>query len=48
MICMGDEIENMSMMAHDKTNGQWELRGLIKHNELGDMKHLVLMKKKAY
>jgi hypothetical protein len=27
------EVENRFVMAHDKTNGQWELQGSIKHNE---------------
>jgi len=24
LICMGDEVENKSLVAHDIINGQWE------------------------
>ncbi len=41
-------MEDKVMMTHDKANGQWELQGLTKHDELGDMGGLVPMKKKAY
>ncbi len=30
MICMKDEVKDRSMMAHDKTNGWWKLRGSMK------------------
>jgi hypothetical protein len=43
MFCMGDEVEDRSMMAHDEANGWWELRGLMKRDELGDRGHLVPM-----
>jgi hypothetical protein len=44
---MGDEVKNRSVIAHDKTNRQWELQGSIKHNELKYMRHLVPMVKEA-
>ncbi len=44
----GDEVENGSMVAHDKTNGRWELQSSMKHDEWGDMGRLVPMKKDAY
>jgi len=47
MVCMGSEVEIRSMVAHDKTNGQWEGRGLMRYDELGDMGHLMSMKKEA-
>jgi hypothetical protein len=34
-------VKNRFVMAHDKTNGQWELRNLIRHDELKDMGRLV-------
>ncbi len=36
-------MEDRSMVPHDETNGQWELRGSMKRNELGDMGRLVPM-----
>jgi hypothetical protein len=45
---MGDEVENRYVVAHGKTNGQWELQGLMRHDELGDMGCLVPMKKEVY
>jgi len=44
MVCMGDEVENRSVVAHDQATRQWELRSLMKHDELGDMGRLVPMK----
>jgi hypothetical protein len=44
---MGDGVEIKSMVAHDKANGQWEERGLMGHDELKDMGHLVPMRKEA-
>ncbi len=41
-------MENRSVMAHDKVNGQWELQDSIKHNELKDMGRLVPTMKEAY
>ncbi len=48
MVCMGDGVETGFVVAHDKANGQWERQGLIIHDELGDMGHLVPMRKEAY
>jgi hypothetical protein len=25
MVCMGDEVETKSMVAHDKANGWWDI-----------------------
>jgi len=41
---MGDEVDDRSMVAHDKANGQWEQRGLMRNDELGDMGCLVPMR----
>ncbi len=41
-------VENRSVMVHNKKNGRWGLQGLMKHNELWDMGHLMPMKKEAY
>jgi hypothetical protein len=30
MICVGDEVKDRYVVAHDKANGRWELQGLIK------------------
>ncbi len=48
VVCMGNGVQDKFVMAHGKENGQWELRGLIKHDELRDMGHLVPMNKEAY
>jgi hypothetical protein len=37
-------VEDRSVVAHDEPNGQWELRGSMRHDELRDMGHLVPMK----
>jgi hypothetical protein len=44
VVYVGDEVEDKSMVAHDKVNEQWELQGLTKRDELGDIGHLVPMK----
>jgi hypothetical protein len=43
VVCMGDKVQDRSVGAHDEANGQWELRGSMKCDELGDMGHLVPM-----
>jgi hypothetical protein len=35
VVCVEDEVKNRFVMPHDKANGRWELRGLMKHDELG-------------
>jgi hypothetical protein len=40
MVC-GRWGEKWFVVAHYKTNGQWELWGLIRHDELKDMGYLV-------
>jgi hypothetical protein len=47
VVCMRDGVETRFVVAHDKTNGRWEGRGLMGHDELGDMGRLVPMKKEA-
>jgi hypothetical protein len=44
VVCMGDEVEDRSMVAHDEVNGWWKLQGSITCDELGDMGHLVPMR----
>jgi hypothetical protein len=44
----GDEVEDGFVVVHVKTNGRWELRSLMKHDERVDMGCLVPMKKKAH
>jgi len=41
---MGDEVEDWSVVVHDEANGRWELRSLMRRDELGDMGCLVPMK----
>jgi hypothetical protein len=48
---MGDEVKNrfvVCCVVHENTNGQWELRGLIRHDELGDIGCLVPINKEVY
>jgi hypothetical protein len=45
---MGDEVEDRLVRAYDEANGQWELRGLMKCEELGDMGHFVPMRSEIY
>jgi hypothetical protein len=44
---MGDGVEIMFVVAHDKTNGQWEGWGSMGHDELKDMGPLVSVKKEV-
>jgi len=37
-------VEDKSAVAHDEANGQWELRSLMRCDELGDMGRLVPMR----
>jgi hypothetical protein len=48
MIYIGDGVENRFVVMHEKVNGWWELRGSMKHDELGDMGYLVPMRMKVY
>jgi hypothetical protein len=47
VVCMGYGVETKFVVAHDKANGRWEGRGLMGHDELGDMECLVPMRKEA-
>ncbi len=47
VVCMGNGVKTKSMVAHEKENGQWEQQGLMGHNELRDMGHLMPMRKDA-
>jgi hypothetical protein len=44
VVCVVNEVEDRSMVMHDQANGRWELQGLMKHDELGDMGCLVPMR----
>ncbi len=35
-------------MVYERANGQWELQGSIRHDELGDMGCLVPINKEIY
>ncbi len=48
MVCIGDGVVNRSMVVHERANGRWELQSSITHDELGDMGHLVPMKKEVF
>jgi hypothetical protein len=45
VVCMGGGVEKKFMVVCETTNGRW---GLIRHDELGDMGHLVPMRKMVY
>jgi hypothetical protein len=34
---MGDDVEDKLVVAHDETNGGWELQSSMKHDELKDI-----------
>jgi hypothetical protein len=44
VVYVGDEVKDRFAVAHDKANGQWEQRGLMRRDNLEDMGHLVFMK----
>jgi hypothetical protein len=35
MVCVGDEVEDRLVVAHDKVNGWWELWSSMRRDELG-------------
>ncbi len=37
VVYVGDEVKDRLVVAHDTTNGQWELRSSMRCDELGDM-----------
>jgi hypothetical protein len=41
-------VENEVVVVYEMTNGQCELRGSMKHDELQDMGRFVPMKKEVY
>jgi len=41
-------VEDKSMVLHDEVNGRWELQGLMRHDELGDMGCFVPMRYEVY
>ncbi len=47
VVCMGDWVEIRFVVAHDKRNEWWKGRGLMGHDELGDMGRLVPTRKEA-
>jgi hypothetical protein len=48
MICIGDGVENMFRVVHEKTNEPWKSWGSMKHDELRDVGYLMPMRKKVY
>jgi hypothetical protein len=48
MVYMGDDVKDKLGVAHDEADGQWELRNSMRHDELGDMGHLVPMGLEVY
>jgi hypothetical protein len=48
VVCIGKGVENGVVVVCERENGQCELRGLMKHDELGDMGYFVPMRKKVY
>ncbi len=46
MVCIGKGVENGAVMVCERTNGQCELRGSMRHDELGDMGRFVPIGKK--
>jgi len=48
MVCIGKGVENRVVMVCERENGQFELQGSTKHDELGDMGHFVPMRKEVY
>jgi hypothetical protein len=45
---MGNGVENRFVVVHEKANGQWELQGLIRHDDLRVLGCLVPIKKEVY
>jgi hypothetical protein len=43
MVYMGDDVKDKLGVVHDEADGRWELRSSMRHDELGDMGHLVPM-----
>ncbi len=48
VVCIGKGVENGVVVVYEITNGQCELQGSMKHDELRDMGRFVPMKKKVY
>ncbi len=48
VVCIGKGVENGVVVVYEMANGQCELRSLMKHDELWDMRCFVPMKKKVY
>ncbi len=48
VVCIIKVVENGVLMMCERTNGQCELQGLMKHDKLGDTGHFVPMKKEIY
>jgi hypothetical protein len=47
MVCMGYEVETKFVVAHDKTNGQWEGWSLMGHGMSGAHEEEGLIKAQA-
>ncbi len=37
VVCVSNEVRDRFVVAHDKTNGRWELQSSMKHDELRNM-----------
>ncbi len=48
VVCIGKGVENEVVVVYEMANGQCELRGSMKHDELQDMGCFVPMKKEVY
>jgi len=48
VVCIRKGVENEVVVVCERTNGQCELRGSMRHDELGDMGHYMPMRKEVY
>ncbi len=48
MVCIKKGVGNEAMVVCERTNGQCELRGSMKHDELRDMEYFMPMKKEIF
>ncbi len=48
VVCIRKGVENEIVVVCERTNGQCELRGSMKHDELGDMGRYMPMRKEVY
>jgi hypothetical protein len=48
VVCIEKGVKNGAMMVCEKTNGRCEQLSSMKHDELGDTRHFVPMRKEVY